>query len=700
MRPRPTAWFASVAALALVGLALWPNAGVAIALPTGPRVPNEGAAAAETSAPSAATTSASREDTRLPATLASAVVITVVDADSRQPVSAADVTWSSTQTRGQAITAGDGTVTVSPPPGGPCELTIRSAGRVRLDATLPAVAHAPTVAIERAGDLTVTIRDGDGAPMSGVAVALLPPRLVGGFGGDFVQFAAADVTKAPGPRAVVLPELVLVDGVFRLPNEPVAADRQWHIGARWHGMVRRQTTGEDGTAVWIGIPAGTDYRFGFLPPHQGITEPPHEQQRLTPGPAGVTVGRAAPHNLSGAFAITAGERTDVRGTILRAGRLRGRMLAPPAMRVPARLFAITQAGGGDIAPVIALDVADSQPTDDTGTFVFEVVRPGDYVLRTCWIEGGRDVRFISVTLRMPPGGDIDLGALAPTTGHTVEVAIGMQTTGGRDVITDKVFADPTRALATLMLTALPASGMLADALHEVSIVPVGVPITFHGVPPGRVQVTARSADGIAMVADVANLRASSTIDEPLPLAGQARPCLQVEFGHQIAIECHGEDGTAREPAWLWSRSRLDNRIDGHDLRATGPAVWFGDGGHELFLSMQHGDLRECAVVTLSDADRRAAALSIEVQAAATVRGRLVDTGGHPVAGVQLRWTLPGWASDQAPWLFVATSNAAGEFVLEGVPTALSLQPASDTPALPPLVRGRNIVTLISLDSRE
>ncbi len=700
MNSRAGIQFGSLAALSLAALALWPEVRPEVVPPAASPAPvvEVGALASAASATAGADAATVPSAERAPACRPPALDVTVVDADSAQPLPGATVAWRAADggTAGLLVSDRDGHVSLSPMPLGPCAITIRCAAHATLRAILPPGRREAIIAVEGSGGLTVTIRDSDGLPMAGVAIALLPPcRLGGGFRGDFVRFAAAAPVSAEREEGMTLPELVLIDGVYRLPAKPVAADQEWQVGARWHAVPRQQVTGKDGVVSWSALPAGADYRFGLLPPRHGELDPPHELQRLTPSPEGVTVGQAPPQNLSGMFAITRGEVTTVNARVLRTGTVRGRLATPPCTRAPARLFAITQAGGGDTAAVTALDVAGCQQTDDHGAFVFANVRPGDYALRSCWMEGSCDVHFISVTLRVPPGADVDLGALAPTTGHTVVIDVGLAASDGRVLAADAVFAAPASANAVLMLGALPESRTLADALNEVSIVPFATPITFHGLPPGRLHVTARPAEANVTLAAGTQLRASATLEVRLPRVEPVQPRLMVETNHQIAIECRGEDGTPRTPLCLWTRNRADGRVESHRLRSDAASLCLRSGEYDLFLAMLGSGAAQCAVTTLAVPRSAATPLPIVLQAAAAVHGRLVDAAGRPVPGKSLQWTLPGWAGSHGTWLFVATTNAAGVFALEGVPVGVPLHAATGTPALPALASGPNTLVLVS-----
>lgn len=742
MNTRQNVPFAAFAALATLGLvALWR---VDPPLPAGsPPVAAAVAAAAVPAAADRTTPAAADGVTRREALAASSLELVVVDAHDRRPIAAAAVEWREVAgtTRGRAVTSPTGAATLAAAAAGPWELNVRSAEHAALHAILPAMTGTAVVGLERGGELVITARDSADRPAAGVALALLPPRRHGEFGGDFVAFANAAPTPSSNAdhaasdgtasasdgdggtagdgqaelvgagdargegdvdaarAAAALPELVLRDGVFRLPDESAPADRVWHVDARYHALARRVVTGADGTARWTGLPPAAGYRFGILPPRHGDPEPAHERQRLTVGAAGVVVGAAPPRGLSGAFAIERAAPTHVGARITRDGTLRGRFVMPAGTNAPARLFQITQAGGGDTVAVTALDVFALEPTAADGSFVFTAVRPGDYALRTCWLEHGVHVRFASVTVRVPPGADIDLGDLPPTVGHSVTVEVGVEDTDGAPLRPEQVFEDPACAPVAVLLDVVPQSEQLADSLNELLTLPLGVPFTLHGLPAGRVQLTAMpsSVPPARLRGDVARLLAGETGKHTLPQADPLRPRLRVERGHEIAIAAVGPDGGARTLALVWTRDRATGHVASHaltaDTFATGERLKLRPGDYELFAAVLHGPDAECASTQLTVPRADGAPLTVQLQPAARVRGTLRDASGRPAAGASLRWTLPGWCGASGLWPFAATSDDDGRFELSGLPAGGAPSADAGTPALPTLAAGWNDVAL-------
>ncbi len=708
MKTRTAVQFAALAAFALAGLlALWCEAETAIDASVVPSTGASAAVPANAAGSAAPDQEAGATAARVALPLPPSLCLTVVDAAQARSLPGSRVAWRSLDgtASGQSVAGSDGSLSLSPAPSGPCILTIECAGYVRLHAILPPVLGKAVVALEGGGALTITVCDSDGRPAAGVAVALLPPReLGGGFGADFVAFATAastmaDSELADSEKVASLPELILIEGVFQMPSEPAPSDRFWQVGARWHAMDRRRVTGADGVAAWSGLPVADGYRFGILPPNHGDTDPPHERRRLVVGPEGVIVAAAPPPDLSGLFRIVSGATTALTGRVTRNGTVRGRIVAPRGTCPPARLFSITQAGGGgDVVPVTALDVADVQQADAEGHFAFAHVRPADYVLRSCWIEGGRDVHFASMTLRVLPGADVDLGDVSPTVGHSVAIELGIEGADRERLLPAAVFADAPRASALLMLNVVADSQLLADSLSEVSVLPFGVPFTFHGLPPGRIQLTAQPGGELETRAGVTRLQAGATQELSLPQAEVLRPCLRADVGHLVAIECLGEDGASREPLMLLARHRADDRIESFVLltgeSASGSSLYLRKGDYEFFVAMRGAGAAECAIANVSVPCAKAPSLQLILQTAAGLRGQLVDAAGQPVAGRLLQWTLSGWGGRDATWLFVATTDRDGRFEIGGVPAGRATAAASGTPELPTLSPGQNSLVLV------
>ena len=178
MQPRQTVQFAALTALSMMGLlALWcsrPADLDSLAALSPP--PSPLAASASIASGDGHAVAVTPPNERVEQPILPTLELTIVGSGDGRPLPDAAVDWQCTNStaRGQVTSNRDGATFLCPAPTGPCHLTVRCAGYVTLQAILPPVDAKACVALERGGDLTVTVRDGDGNPAPGVAIALLP----------------------------------------------------------------------------------------------------------------------------------------------------------------------------------------------------------------------------------------------------------------------------------------------------------------------------------------------------------------------------------------------------------------------------------------------------------------------------------------------------------------------------------------------
>jgi RNA polymerase sigma factor (sigma-70 family) len=124
-----------------------------------------------------------------------------------------------------------------------------------------------------------------------------------------------------------------------------------------------------------------------------------------------------PAHLVRGVVLTAQTRVVVPRSALQPGRLRGRL-------------PLVAAGATHTGLMLArANCARTFPAEVDGTFVANSLPPGDYALQLTLVHEGRLGAIHLDTVTVPPGGDVDLGELAPV--ELTEVELGVTPLGAR-----------------------------------------------------------------------------------------------------------------------------------------------------------------------------------------------------------------------------------------------------------------------------
>jgi RNA polymerase sigma factor (sigma-70 family) len=175
------------------------------------------------------------------------------------------------------------------------------------------------------------------------------------------------------------------------------------------------------------------------------------------------------------------------------------------------------------------------------------------------------------------------------------------------------------------------------------------------VPPGRYRVTARSGGMVALSREVEVLELERTegvvleLERGRVIEGQVRPPAA-----GLELDLIAPDGSwQRRPDWVTDRA---GRFRFEALAPGRYTVRVHEGGQDL-----GGE----AAVDVTGGDAGAVALSLAPTT--TLRGRVLDDAGAPVAGAQvLTWPVNAQDRKRSPVRRAAT-DANGAFVLRGLP---------------------------------
>ncbi|MFO1076310.1 MAG: hypothetical protein U1E73_01130 [Planctomycetota bacterium] len=586
-----------------------------------------------------------------------------------------EVRWADGRQR-TAVTAADGMCRVPGLDSGEVEIAISCAGFCALRGRWRCAAEVTTFAVERAGAVRVTARDAAGKPAAGVALALLPPPLVPG---DWAHVWSGMRSRDAGivASAGVAP-LEEVDGIVRTGREPFDLGDGCSASGRFVSQSPWQRrTDENGVATWTGIAPAIGYRLGGLRGNHLDLEPPFEVARLTETPQGVQLRPGGPADLSGRFDVAAGDDLRFAATCVGEAAVFGRIVCAGGSAPLVKLCRIHQAGGDGIERVTTMDPELVQTAGDDGAFRFEGVRPGILALRVCWLEAGRDIRFVSVTFQLLPGAELDLGDLAARVGGAFAVRTTLRAADGA-CRPELVFADGENTPAVLTICLMPDNQLAADCVIEHALVPYGREFVVHGLPPGRLQLAAQPVAGAATLPDIVGVDCSQVFERRLEevgtlvdlavpvVAGVTRAIRFLDpFGNEVPIDC------------LQTRDLASGRIEATAVRMTdllpvvGSVITLPRGRYEGLALVRRGNDTLCGHCEFDMADAPGEAVTVRLSSGGAVRGVALDAAGRPAAGRTLRWSPGPWAA-AGIWLFAAVPGADGSFEVAGLPPGMAL----------------------------
>ena len=575
------------------------------------------------------------------------------------------------------------------PIGDEVTLTVACAGYCTLHGQWQVTQAEVSVPLTRGGAVEFSVVDAAGKPAADVDVVLLPPLVAGHWAADWHRLQAGE---RPFVAKHTVLALDLIDDLLQPSAEELVLESRL-LAARFlaHAPMRRATD-EAGVARWSGVLPGDGYRCAVLGRRHATVEPRHESQRLRVTSSGVAVGRPPPRNMSGCVSVSAMATTAASARLVGAAAVHGKIVRRHGTPVRVKLCRVSQAGGGDVQPVTTVDPVGYRQVDRDGRFRFENVEPGIFAVRACWLENDHDIYFVSTTLRLSMGMDLDLGELAPMNGAAVRVRAELRQ-NGQATSPAAVFVAPLQATANLSLSFVPDSQSLADAVTEVAVVPFGHDYLLHGVPPGRLQLQAMPRPEQVTLPHVQRLEAAKVFECRVDEQHEVIPVvLEVHGGRTVHVAVVDERGEGVPVSVVHAVDLRTGYVQSLAIEASTASgsgtVTLPRGRHLLTASLSVGG-RWLAGVGDCDVVGREATARIVMASAATVRGRVAAPreGGLDA----LRWSPVAFAK-QGVWLYAATPDENGEFVLEGVPAGIELHGQGRLPTLSPMVGGevRNV----------
>lgn len=580
-----------------------------------------------------------------------------------------------------------GVARLSPCPPGTYLLLARRAGRADLVGRVRLAAADNRIALAPGGTVVAQVVDGDGAPAAGVRVRLLPPLL-----GHATYDAAWSSLPSHDADAPPPQDLAFVDGAWRAPDtEPL--DPGLPIAPAYqHGLVSWcSTTGADGMVTWLGVPLGSGFRWGVLPPRHADVSPRHEDLRLRGGAEGVVVGAPPPPGLSGAFAVGADGPARGHAVLVASARVRGRLVEPLAGGTTMRLRRIAEARADDGVGASAIDIEADSAADRDGRFAFQDVRPGTFLVTACWFEPPTAVRFASVAFRLASHDDLDLGAVRALSGVDLPLRVDLCDELGQPVAPEAAFRNPAEVAARVYLATRPEDRLFHHTLFEAIELPLQRDFVLQGLPRGRVRLqTAVPLE--AGAAGVIEVRQSVPLDAHTDGLASANLQLTVRRGGRVRLDVRGVDGRDLDVATIQVREV------GTGVRHTLP--WLRDdpraeltlppGRHQLVCTMAGAGADDGGSFGLVECEVRGGTsvdVELRLRPGAGVTGTARDASGRALRQAVLRWTLPAWRGDAAQqWLWSVRTDAEGRFAVRGLPPNCPLA-ADDHCGLRPLTAG-------------
>jgi hypothetical protein len=574
-----------------------------------------------------------------------------------------------------------------------CDLQVAVAGYVPLSATFVPEEGENRVLLQRAGSVTIVLRDREGQPVEGVSVTLLPPSATErGLGARGLESVPLD----PGPRKLMRTPLgwTLCEEPILLSDGEVAPAACSEILSK-----RSRTTDSSGTATWDGLAALDGYRWAVAPPRHADLTPPHEKKRFEEAGPELLVGSPPPEGVSGRFEVKGGERLKLEGVVLSGASVFGR-IACSAADGPAcvTLFKVSAGGGSTATQAMSFDAVAARDAEEDGGFRFDDIRPGTWLVRAWWVEGGRDFYFVARAFRLDAGADLDLGVLTALDGMSLAVSLGIEDSDGQVLDPTLVYPeDELVPFAVLSIHVNPTSGNVAHLTSGLMALPLGETYRFHGLQPGMVFADLQPGPGLAPDAEwVCSLSAAQPAPFEVGTQEELRLALVAHTGVARAMVVRDPSGEALSVAALWV----------HDL-ATGRLTWVTthpsdceEGGASQQLTLPPGTYHLwCKVST----DEQPAGLvgtaratfargnddniEIVLQPAASITAIVRDRSGRPVAHRNLAWTCEDWPTGgRQGSLYSAVTDGQGNFTLPEMPVGMRLlgaEPGTDLLALQP-----------------
>jgi hypothetical protein len=307
---------------------------------------------------------------------------------------------------------------------------------------------------------------------------------------------------------------------------------------------------------------------------------------------------------------------------------------------------------------------------------------------------GRDVFFVSQTLRLMPGIELDLGVVAPMDGATATVRVGLQSPEAT-LIPQDVFVSGDAAKAILTIAFQPDSQSAAEAVTEYARLPFGKNFVLHGVPSGSLQLQAQPATGLKTNRGIQRVDASEVLASRVEqIAGVVHVQLAVVHGVRRVLDVRDESGHDVNVQQLQVRHRTTGRVDSIEVFRDGVAPLVDNvallepGTYDAWISVSRGGTWIGSAFEVDASDPAPAIVHVRLQATAAVRGKLVTARGEAIAKTTVRWS-PQALAQSGIWMFAARTKNDGTFAVRGIPPGVRIVQQGGAPGtLPPLTAGQ------------
>ncbi len=563
---------------------------------------------------------------------------------------------------------------------GRCEIRASAPGHVPLAGSFELAPGENRILMPCAGDLRVVLRDGSGAPVSGVELVLIAPSAAG---------PSAAVAREVEPSVATLdgqmPALVRTAAGWTPSENRGALDGEASTPTASADLVRsrKRATDAAGCAVWSDLAPLAGYRWAVATPRHVEVSPPHEQRRFEEVSGELRVsGSSAPEGVSGRFEIAAGLCLELSGTLVSGASVHGEIASSSA---PARvvLYRVEQSSGTTAERGVSFESKHVQLTAADGAFEFADVQPGTWMLRAWWLEHDSDLHFAAQAFELTPGSRLDLGTIAVLAGAALDVTIGLQDPAGKAIDPIDVYSE-IAPFAQLSIEVMPADGDASHLLSGLLPLPFGKSFRVHGLQPGRVYVCAQPGPGLVLDA-----RRVSRVDgaQPAPFDVGARDSIELALvahvGRSRPLVVSSPDGEGVIASAVWVHDLETRRVWLARTRTAPDAL----GGEECALTLPDGTYDLWCKLTI-DSDRpeglvgsvratfgagQTTPVQIALRRGARISGVVRDADGRPAAGRTLAWSCEDWplGADALP-LYSATTDERGVFELREVPPGTRL----------------------------
>lgn len=576
-----------------------------------------------------------------------------------------------------------------------CHLSIDAPGFVPLDLACALPPRDAVLALDEAGSVEVRVSSqqpgaGGGA---GARIVILPPtldgpKLVDAWQQELRVHLAREIPVAVGRWVEDVHGLRAVVGSVRFAGRSV--DGLLHAWMR-ERCVRRSDA--HGGVRFDGLPRLAGYRVCVLGRKPVRIDPPHENRHLIAAEKGVQAGAAPVRAMSGAIDLEASATVRVHVERLTAAAIRGHFA--PSMQArqilpQVKLYVVDRVRAHDGREATSMRQVDFVVARASGGFEFRDVAPGEYVVRSWWQIGERDLYFTSTGVRVLRS-DVDLGRIDATRGTQLAVRVRVQSSSGRTLSREELFTSKEWPYAFLVAETIPDSRDAADSLFESIAVRPDRDYVLHGLRPGRLQLrpsgdlwASKVRDGVEV-----SIAHQATKIERVGASPSLLLPLVVHVAKRQLVEAQWPAGVEHSGLRVWARSgeqtrELDASITVHKDATQRGRIGFAlaDADEELLVSMpaRRADSSGAFLRLRAEVVREGGGVVRTLRAGVRIRGRLLDGQGARA----LTWRPRGWGSEG---LFDDDDPDARRFDVSGLPTELDLLCSTRAAGVPAQARG-------------